>query len=141
MVQNAVCRRVLVAEDDALFAATVDDYLTEQGYCVTVSPDGQAALETAGQLKIAALLTDLRMPRLDGRALVRRLRAICPKLPVVVMTGYAPSDWRSTLQHEGEGPLVLLDKPIRLDNLLGALREVLAGRPAGDAAGQTSTTT
>jgi CheY-like chemotaxis protein len=137
MTGNATCQ-VLVAEDDALFAATVDDYLTEQGYSVTVSPDGQAALETAGRIKIAALLTDLRMPRLDGRALVRRLRAIRPTLPVVVMTGYAPSDWRTTLHHEGEGPLVLLDKPIRLDNLLGALKEVLAGRACDSASGPAS---
>lgn len=125
MTGHGGCNRILVAEDDALLAETVNEFLTQEGYCVAVSPDGQEALETASRKKFAALLTDLRMPRLDGAALVRRLRANRPELPVVVMTGFAPPDWRSTLQQEGEGPLVLLDKPIRLSNLLSALRQVL----------------
>ncbi|MDQ2803751.1 MAG: response regulator [Pseudomonadota bacterium] len=117
--------RILLAEDDALLAATVDDFLTEQGFAVAVSPDGQHALEAADRLDIAALITDLRMPRLDGVALVRELRAVRPRLPVVVMTGYAPADWRSSLNRDGDGPLVLLDKPIRLGQLLRAIRQVL----------------
>jgi len=125
MTGHGECNRILVAEDDALLAETVNEFLTQEGYCVAISPDGQEALETASRKKFAALLTDLRMPRLDGAALVRRLRANCPELPVVVMTGFAPADWRSMLQQEGEGPLVLLDKPIRLKSLLSALREVL----------------
>ena len=125
MTWHGDCDRILVAEDDALLAATVKEFLTQEGFCVAVSHDGQEALEIASKKKIAALLTDLRMPRLDGVALVRRLRENCPELPIVVMTGFAPPDWRSTLEQEGEGPLVLLKKPIRLSNLLSALRTVL----------------
>jgi CheY-like chemotaxis protein len=125
MTGHGDCNSILVAEDDALLAETVNEFLTQEGFCVAVSPDGQEALETASKKKFAALLTDLRMPRLDGVALVRRLRENRPELPVVVMTGFVPADWHSTLQHEGEGPLVLLDKPIRLTNLLSALRQVL----------------
>jgi CheY-like chemotaxis protein len=125
MTGHGDCTSILVAEDDALLAETVNEFLTQKGFCVAVSPDGQEALETASKRKFAALLTDLRMPRLDGVALVRRLRENRPELPVVVMTGFVPADWRSTLQHEGEGPTVLLDKPVRLNNLLNALRQVL----------------
>ena len=125
MDDNANCRRILVAEDDPLLAATVDDFLTGEGFCITLTGDGQEALEVASRAAIAALLTDLKMPRLDGVTLVRTLRASRPALPVVVMTGFAPTDWRTTLQHEGEGPLVLLDKPIKLAALLSALCQVL----------------
>lgn len=117
--------KILVAEDDQLFAATVDDFLTGAGFCVALSPDGQQALETASTTPVAALLTDLRMPRLDGIALIRKLRETRPELPVVVMTGYPPVDWRSTLQRSGEGPLILLEKPVRLASLMQALRQVL----------------
>lgn len=126
MGDNAGCRRILVAEDNSLFAATVHDFLTGEGFCTTVTEDGQAALEFASRAAIAALLTDLKMPRLDGIALVRSLRASHPALPVVVMTGYAPIGWRTTLQRDGEGPLILLDKPIKLTALLSALRTVLS---------------
>lgn len=120
--------QILVAEDDPLLAATVNDFLTQEGFSVSLSGDGQEALEAASKLSIAALLTDLVMPRLDGVALIRRLRQQRPDLPVVVMTGYAPDDWRSSLHHEGEGPLILLEKPIRLSGLMRALREVLGRR-------------
>lgn len=119
------CRRILVAEDDELLAETVNDFLSQAGFCVALSFDGQQALEAASTTSVAVLLTDLRMPRLDGAALVRKLRETQPDLPVVVMTGHPPVDWRSTLQRPGEGPLILLEKPVRLANLMHALRQVL----------------
>ncbi len=128
MLKNGQRLRILVAEDDALLATTVDDFLTHAGFSVSVSPDGLDALEVAANGRFDVLLTDLRMPRLDGVALIRGLRATRPELPVVVMTGYAPSDWRTSLQRQGEGPLILLDKPIQLRGLLRALREVLGSR-------------
>lgn len=131
MTGQGSCNCILVAEDDALLAQTVNEFLTQEGFRVAVSPDGQEALETASRKKFAAVLTDLRMPRLDGVALVRRLRENRPELPVVVMTGFAPADWRAALQHEGEGPMVLLNKPIRLSNLLHALRQVLGTAEQG----------
>lgn len=122
--------RILVAEDDQLLAETLNDYLSHQGFRVAISADGQEALETAEAGPFDALVTDLLMPRLDGLTLVRRLRENRPALPVVVMTGYAPDDWQSQLQRDGEGPLLLLRKPLRLADLLQALRNVLP-REAG----------
>jgi len=118
-------RRVLVAEDDQLLAATVDDLLREAGFCVVLTGDGQTALEIAATKHFDVLLTDLRMPRLDGAALIRRLRGDQPDLPIIVMTGYAPGDWQTTLQQSGEGPLVLLNKPISMRELVQTLRDVL----------------
>ena len=118
-------RRVLVAEDDHLLAATVDDVLKEHGFCVVLAGDGEEALASAARKRFDVLLTDLRMPRLDGAALIRRLRDHRPELPIVVMTGHAPSDWRTALQHEGEGPLVLLNKPVSMRTLMRTLHDVL----------------
>lgn len=121
-------RCVLVAEDDHLLAATVDDLLRANGFCVVVAGDGEEALASATKKQFDVLLTDLRMPRLDGASLIRRLRDHRPQLPIVVMTGHAPSDWQTSLQHEGEGPLVLLHKPIGMRTLMRTLHDVL-GEP------------
>lgn len=123
--------KILLAEDDLLLAETLNDYLAQQGFRVALSADGQEALETAAAAPFDALLTDLRMPRVDGLALVRTLRENRPALPVVVMTAYAPDDWQSQLQRDGEGPLLLLRKPLRLADLLQALRNVLGSTAGG----------
>jgi len=117
--------RVLLAEDDTLLANTVDDFLSDEGFTVALAADGRLALERAKSLAFDVLLTDIRMPNLDGIQLIRRLRTIRPDLPVVVMSGNAPVDLKAQLVREGEGPLVMVNKPMRLQQLLKALRHVL----------------
>jgi DNA-binding response OmpR family regulator len=129
MVEVALGWRVLVAEDDTLFADAVDAFLQQAGFTVVVVPDGEAALREANNGRFDALLTDLRMPKLDGATLIRRLRADHPDLPVVVMSGNAPKDWEDSLQRQGEGPLVLLNKPTRLHDVVQTLTTLL-GQPA-----------
>jgi DNA-binding response OmpR family regulator len=129
MVEVVQGWRVLVAEDDNLFADAVDTFLQEAGFRVVVAGDGEAALKEAGLSRFDALLTDLRMPRLDGASLIRRLRAERPDMPVIVMSGNAPEDWEDSLQRKGEGPLVLLNKPTRLQDVVLTLKSLLG--PAG----------
>jgi DNA-binding response OmpR family regulator len=129
MVEVALGWRVLVAEDDTLFADAVDAFLQQAGFTVVVVPDGEAALREANNGRFDALLTDLRMPKLDGATLIRRLRADHPDLPVVVMSGNPPKDWEDSLQRQGEGPLVLLNKPTRLHDVVQTLTTLL-GQPA-----------
>jgi CheY-like chemotaxis protein len=54
--------RVLVAEDDGLFADAVDTFLQGAGFQVVIASDGEAALQKASHCQFDALLTDLRMP-------------------------------------------------------------------------------
>jgi len=116
--------RVLMAEDEALAAEVLAEGLTEAGFSVLTAADGQAALElAAGGALFDLLLTDLRMPRMDGRELIARLRAQRPDLPVVVMTGFPPPDGADALQ-SGKAPLRLLTKPIAIAPLVAALRDV-----------------
>ncbi len=121
--------RVLVAEDDDLFADAVDTFLQEAGFRVVVAADGESALQKAACGRFDALLTDLRKPRLDGAALIRRMRADQPDLPVIVMSGNAPEDWEYSLQRHGEGPLILLNKPTKLQDVVRTLNNLL-GQPA-----------
>jgi CheY-like chemotaxis protein len=121
---NAAPLRVLMAEDEQLAAEVLEEGLLDAGFEVLAAPDGQAALELAGTgARFDVLLTDLRMPRLDGRELIARLRAGRPDLPVVVMTGYPPNGGTSEL-HDGSAPLELLTKPIELARLVNAIRQV-----------------
>ena len=71
-----VNERVLVADDDANVRAYLDDVLDAAGYEVTTSADGQEALECLDRWRPGAILLDVRMPRIDGRAFCERLARI-----------------------------------------------------------------
>lgn len=121
--------RVLMAEDEWLAAEILQEALSEAGFIVLAAADGLAALELAAAgACFDVLLTDLRMPRLDGRELIFRLRAERPALPVVVMTGFPPPEGISHL-HNGSGPLRLLTKPIELNRLVATIEAVAADIP------------
>nr|WP_255574792.1 response regulator [Caldovatus aquaticus] len=124
-------RVVLLAEDEALLAGLLGDLLAAEGFEVVLAADGLEALERAGRRHVDVLLTDLDMPRLGGRELIRRLRAGRPALPVVVMTGRLPSEDGDALIG-GPGspaePFALLAKPFAPERLIEAVRRVLAGQ-------------
>jgi CheY-like chemotaxis protein len=111
---------VVVAEDEALVAMMVAEILEEQGHRVTVTHDGQQALDAEQADPADLLLTDLRMPRLDGNALIRRIREHRPDLPIIVMTGYSEE-----MPCEEVGRLVILRKPVAPDTLEAAVKSLL----------------
>lgn len=122
-----VALRVLMAEDERLAAEVIEEGLVEAGFEVLAANDGQEAIDIADNgAGFDLLLTDLKMPRLDGKGLIAALRARRPDLPVVVMTGFPPPDGATSLQ-TGRGPMRLLTKPVSLMPLIAALRDV-AGR-------------
>lgn len=127
MGADGLGRRILVAEDEVLAGMAIEDELLREGYEVVLAPDGQAALEAARQAMPDLLLTDLRMPRLDGIGLIRALRAEAPALPVVVMTGYVPAGGAEAFHAAGEAPVSLFAKPLDMDAVLAELRRLLPG--------------
>jgi CheY-like chemotaxis protein len=122
---DGVGRRILVAEDETLAAMAIEDELLREGYEVVLAPDGQAALDAARDRLPDLLLTDLRMPRLDGVGLIRALRDVSPELPVVVMSGYAPAGGAEVFGKPGEGPVAVFPKPLDMDAVLAELRRLL----------------
>jgi CheY-like chemotaxis protein len=118
--------RVLLVEDDALLGLAAEDVLLEAGHAVALARDGEEALAFAHHgSPFDVLVTDLSMPRLDGVALVRALRAERASLPVVAVTGYALSaDDQSML--DGKGPTVVLSKPWTPEGMVAAVRRVAA---------------
>ena len=89
----------------------------------SASPSAALGILTERACGFDLLLTDLKMPRLDGKELIAKLRASRPDLPVVVMTGFPPPDGAVSLQ-AGRGPMRLLTKPIGITPLIAALRDV-----------------
>ncbi|WP_246472353.1 response regulator [Azospirillum tabaci] len=113
---------VLVAEDEALAAMALEDFLSRKGFRVTLAQDGQEGLERYSADPADLVITDLRMPRMDGRALIRELRIRAAGLPILVMTGFLSMEaGEDDLTSERWQPLVVLRKPVSPQVILDTL--------------------
>ena len=104
-----------------MIAEAVGLLLEVSGYRVTLTGNGLEALEADQRDPADILVTDLRMPRLDGVALVSRIRERHPSLPIVMMTGFS-----ETVPPHEAGRLMLLRKPIHGDQIARAVQAMLA---------------
>ena len=117
--------RILLVEDEVAVADVLTSALRNAGYKIHVARNGEDALEIfAGDPTFDLLLTDVVMPgKLQGTHLSRELRAICPSLPVILMTGYASE---ATVHGDGHRPEdVRLMKPVRRSDLIAAIESLI----------------
>jgi two-component system, cell cycle sensor histidine kinase and response regulator CckA len=116
---------VLLVEDEdpvRLFSARA---LRNKGYRVIEAKSGEAALEliTEGKERIDLLVTDVVMPKMDGPALIRRVRQSHPHLKVIFISGYTEDSFRKRLDADSE--IHFLPKPFSLKQLAGKVKEVM----------------
>jgi two-component system, cell cycle response regulator CpdR len=120
--------KILVAEDDAAIRDLVVRSLNEDGHELTVTADGVAALEALNRHngKFDLLLTDVKMPEVDGIALALAAGRDHPDIAIMLMTGFADQRERT----HGLDALVhdVIAKPFSVDQIKGAVREALVHR-------------
>jgi CheY-like chemotaxis protein len=109
--------RILIVDDDRRMTRTLADIFSLSGYEVTEAESGADALEKVNTMTFDCVLSDIKMPEMDGVELHRRLREIQPGLPVVLMTAYAASELISRGLEEGVAGV--FDKPLDINHLLG----------------------
>jgi DNA-binding NtrC family response regulator len=106
---------LLLADDDAPQRAMLAGALEMQGHQVLQAPDGVQALEMLRGNPVDLLLTDLRMPGLDGLELLTEVRGLNPLIPVVVMTAYGTIE--DAVRAMQEGAFTFVTKPVELPSL------------------------
>ncbi|MDX9972232.1 MAG: sigma-54 dependent transcriptional regulator [FCB group bacterium] len=108
--------KILVTEDDRVQREILLDILTQSGYEAQGVVSGTAALEALREDSFDLLLTDMRMPEMDGLELLRQAKRVRPDTEVVVMTAYATVETAVTAMKEGA--IDYLGKPFAKDELL-----------------------
>ena len=83
--------KVLVVDDDVVVGQSYGRVLTQNGYTVSTALNGLEALEKFAGEKPDVVLTDIRMPGMDGIEMAQRIKAQSPATPVAVVTGYGTS--------------------------------------------------
>jgi len=119
-------RTVLIIDDNPSFLLTLGAYLEDSGYIVIRANDGQEGVELFARHQPDIVVTDLRMPRLDGVGVLRSIKEQNPGTPLIVFTG--TNGYYGTEQLHQQGAWCCLFKP--LDDprhLVFAIEMALAG--------------
>ena len=110
---------VLVVDDEPAIREILTLLLAEEGYEVIAAADGQEALDHLAHHCPDVIVSDIRMPRLHGLAMVERLRADGLATPVILTSTWAPPPMAGCW---------FLRKPFDLEEILEAVEETLASR-------------
>lgn len=115
--------RILVVDDELLIRDLLYDFFTGQGWDITVADGGQKAIDYLKNQEFDVVLTDLKMPDIDGMDLAGRIRSLYDGLPVIIMTGFPSLDSAiQGIRHKVDDYIV---KPFNVNQLFKAVKRVV----------------
>jgi len=110
-------KKVLIVDDDQEMLLSLKEGLEkyDETFSVLMAGDGLIAMEKLKKLPVSLVVTDLKMPRMDGFTLLARIMEQYPDIPVIIMTGYSTPEMQK-LAREG-GAVGYIEKPFMIDDL------------------------
>lgn len=116
--------RILIVDDESEACATLSKFLESRGYDTDTAANGVEAIARVRDGRFDIVMTDLRMPGMDGADFVARIRTERPDVPVVVMTGHTTLDGQDEIWTRA-GVHSVLSKPLDLRNISNLVRDIL----------------
>ncbi|WP_461833950.1 sigma-54-dependent transcriptional regulator [Desulfothermus sp.] len=107
---------ILVVDDEKNYLVLLDALLSEEGYDVTVMQDPEMALMYLKESEVDVVITDFKMPGINGQELLERIKEIHPQMPVIIMTAYGSVD--GAVEAMKCGAFDYINKPFSNDDLL-----------------------
>jgi len=114
--------KLLLIEDDEHVAQVLADAFTSQGHATAITYTGEDGLAYLTRERPDAVVLDVRLPRLDGVAVLRQIRATDPTLPVIIMTGLATQGEIAEIRRLGVTEII--EKPEILRRFSEALARI-----------------
>src|SRR3954463_1144490 len=118
--------RILLVDDNKGQRVTLESILKRSGFDVTTADCGTAALAAAEKQKFVAALLDVKMPDLTGIDVLRVLKANDPEMSVIMMTGYAETEYAIEALNAGASAYLL--KPANIEQIKMMLRQAIDHR-------------
>ena len=115
--------RVLIVDDEATIRDLLSKTLALAEYDVDLASDGRTALERLRIIPYDLLITDLKMPGVDGLAVIREARRLKADIPVIIITGFSTE--ASAIEAVNLGVSGYLTKPFRVPRVLAAAAKAL----------------
>jgi len=118
-------KKILLVDDEAEFSSTLAERLTLRGFESDTAPDGESALVKIEEEEWGVAVVDLMMPGMGGLATLKRIKAIRPDLPVILLTGHGST--KEGMEGMSLGAFDYLIKPLAINELIEKIYEALAG--------------
>lgn len=122
-------RSILVVDDELLIRDLLYDFFRDQGWDISIAESGEKALEILRSKEVDLLLTDLKMPNMDGLALTTEVQRSHPEMPVVIMTGFPSVDSAVTALRQKVSDYII--KPFNINELYKTVKEKIDEKRAG----------
>lgn len=122
---------ILIVDDNPDLAQLVRALLAESGMSARIVDSGKAALQALDEAYFDLVLSDVKMPEMDGLELLERMRASYPEIPVVLLTGFGSVEMAVQAMRAGAASFVV--KPYKDEALLATIRQALKTAPPEDA--------
>ena len=116
-------KSILIVEDEEVLRQSLAELLSDEGYEVKQASDGKQAYELILNQPADLILTDIRMPNMDGLELLGKLQQTAPQTPVIILTAYGTIESAVSAMHNGAYDYML--KPVNFDEVLLKIERAL----------------
>ena len=123
-------KQILIADDDLSMRQALAESLESCGFEVETAENGADALQKFQKGKFEVVVTDMRMPKMTGMDVLRGIKKIAPRTPVILITAYGTV--KTAVEAMKEGAAEFIMKPFSLDDLEFAVRNVLVTNKGGE---------
>jgi putative nucleotidyltransferase with HDIG domain len=118
-----VADRILIADDEEIICAVLSQRLTREGYSCVTAHNGKDALNYFYKEKFSLIISDIRMPEMDGLKLLQNVKAVRPTMMFIIMTGYPEIELAVEAIHLGVNDFLI--KPFDLELAVFSVKKVL----------------
>jgi len=119
---------ILVVDDEENAREGLSKILSNEGYKVEVASDGKEAIDRLKKLSFDLVITDMRMPQMDGFEVLREIKKMDDNIGVIMITAFGEVD--SYFEAMNLGAFEYINKPVKVDELKRVISKVLEERTA-----------
>ncbi|MEJ2545892.1 MAG: response regulator, partial [Calditrichaceae bacterium] len=114
---------ILIVEDEQAIRDALNMVLEEEGYQTQTASNGKEAMELVNKSDFDILITDLKMPEMDGMTLTRQVQQICPQTSVIIITAHGSLE--SAIEALRIGAYDYILKPFDFDDVLYKIKRLI----------------
>lgn len=118
--------RILIVDDEEIMRSFLLDVFVDEGYDLDSAANGEEALEKISRNCYQLIITDIRMPGMDGTEVLKKAKEVNPQTEVIIITGYASPQIKQKCQRLGAAYYIA--KPFQINQIRALVNKLVRGK-------------